>query len=534
MKGLRLLSAVCPSAVAACSGLVLWTAFPPLEYGVLAWFGLVPLLLAFAYAERSRQGLWLSWVFGFTYAALCAHWVNVIDGFSVPAYLVLACYISLFPTLFAWLLFRIRQATAWPLALIAPPLWVLAEFLQVEVPLLPTPLPLLGYTQYEFIPLIQIASVTSFYGVSFLIVLVNAALADVLLLLRDRRPGHGSHDASRRLLAGAVMAAMVFPLAAIAWGTLQLPADGKATEPVLRASLVQANIPQAIKWQRSERLNILNRYRDLSLQVTGEQPDLIIWPETSIPDDLKRKRFFSRYVGDLAGETSAYMLVGSSTGEKGRSADAGDTHVYNSAFLINPAGEIAGEYAKVMLIPFGESVPFGPEFPWPEWVLPDKTQLTPGAAIHLLEVPQGRFGVTICWENLFPGFFRQFVRQGAGFMVNLTNEAWFKDSAAGHMLLASAVFRAVENRVSLLRSASTGVSALIDPYGRITDRVQASDGQDLMVAGVLTVPVPAAGKPAFYTRYGDVFAGICIVWAVLMLLRVRAIGRVVNKGVLES
>ena len=186
------------TGAALASGLLIWVAFPPLEQAVMAWFGLVPLLLALAYAASSRQGFWLSWVFGFTYAALCAHWVNVIDGFSVPAYLALACYISLFPTLFAWLLFLIRRATGWPLALIAPPLWVLAEFLQVEVPLLPTPLPLLGYTQYEFVPLIQVASITSFYGVSFLVVLVNAALADVIFLFWRRRFSRKSHDANSR------------------------------------------------------------------------------------------------------------------------------------------------------------------------------------------------------------------------------------------------------------------------------------------------------------------------------------------------
>jgi apolipoprotein N-acyltransferase len=169
------------------------------------------------------------------------------------------------------------------------------------------------------------------------------------------------------------------------------------------------------------------------------------------------------------------------------------------------------------LLPFGEYLPLQGRFPWPRWLVPRTGNFMAGTIPTIFTLPKGRFGTVICWENLFPDFFRTFVIAGAQFMVNPTNEAWFAP-AASQQFLAMAVLRAVEHRVPLLRVANTGITSYIDPLGRIQERVRDDTGKDINVAGSLTVTVQAPMGPTYYTRYGDVFARTCAGVSVLFLL----------------
>jgi apolipoprotein N-acyltransferase len=186
--------------------------------------------------------------------------------------------------------------------------------------------------------------------------------------------------------------------------------------------------------------------------------------------------------------------------------------------LLNGQGEIISSYDKMRLLPFGEYLPLEGQFSWPRWLAPQHGNFIAGTVPTVFELPQGRFGVVICWENLFSGVFRQFVTAGAQFMVNLTNESWFDKTAHSKQILSMSVFRAVEHRIALLRVANTGITCLIDPLGRVQARVKDAEGQDQMVAGILTVAVPAPLGPTFYTRYGDVFAYVCLSAVVLCML----------------
>ena len=491
---------------------------PEAGYSYLIWMALVPLLLRLAGVIRWHTALSCGYLYGLFYAALCVKWITVVDGFPLLAYLLMVVYIALFPALFSLCVVAIRQRTGWPMYLIAPPLWTAIEFLRVEIPLLPSPLALLGHSQYLNIPVLQVASVGSVYAVSFAIVLVNAAVVDILLALRIHRHHHGHFRLSPEALP--LLIVVLTPVLLYGWGVWRLsePTPGAEYDPVLRVSVIQPNIPQALKWQRSERRNILERHREQTLQVLTEHPDLIIWPETAVPGDFRRVQYYQDYVGELARKTSSAILVGSAAGEKGGKGGERTFTISNSAFLVNNKGELVDEYRKVKMLPFAETVPLGDEFPWPDWMRPRDRSFTPGKDIHLL-VSHGRaFGTVICWENLFPEFYRRFVLKGAQFMVNLTNEAWFKDSEGGYYLLASAVFRAVENGVALVRAANTGVSALIDPHGKIVSRVTDADGRDLMLSGTLTVAIPAQLTPTVYRRMGDVFAWSCVVLSLSMLL----------------
>jgi apolipoprotein N-acyltransferase len=190
----------------------------------------------------------------------------------------------------------------------------------------------------------------------------------------------------------------------------------------------------------------------------------------------------------------------------------------NSQFLVSPKGELEGQYNKMRLTPFNEQVPFQGVMKWPRWITTLEKGFVPGDSYTLFQVAKARFGAPICWENNFPDVFRRFVLDGANFMVSVTNESVFGPTSGPHQTLAMVVFRAVENRVAVARSATTGVSAFIDPKGSIVSRVSDDNGEDLFVRGTLAWEVPLSEEKTFYTRHGDVFARAAGVAALCMLL----------------
>ncbi|MBA7674590.1 Apolipoprotein N-acyltransferase [subsurface metagenome] len=190
----------------------------------------------------------------------------------------------------------------------------------------------------------------------------------------------------------------------------------------------------------------------------------------------------------------------------------------NSEFLISPSGRLEAQYNKIRLLPFNEYVPFKGKITWPKWITTVKESFLPGESYTLFQVSGAKFGTPICWENMFPDFFRRFVLDGANLMVSVTNEGFFGRTAAPHQTLAMNVFRAVENRVAVVRAAPTGISAFINPSGEIVDRVRDGNGKDLFVSGFLVRDVPLSNTKTFYTMYGDIFAYVVIGMAGLIIV----------------
>jgi apolipoprotein N-acyltransferase len=224
-------------------------------------------------------------------------------------------------------------------------------------------------------------------------------------------------------------------------------------------------------------------------------------------------------VKKIAEKAQAYLLLGSSSHQKFK-AGMGKTIKYrNSAFLINPHNpDVHQQYDKIHLLPFGEYVPKSRTIPW-NWInVPNLSSYLPGKEYTVFGIPNFRFSVTICWESIFPRLVRQFVKRGAQCIVNLTNEAWFGKTAAAYHFLAASVFRAVENRVYVVRCGNTGVSCIIDPCGRIVDRVQNESRMDLFVRGYLTNTVIPMDSKTVYTRYGDWFIWLSLVFTVSILV----------------
>ena len=499
------------------SGVLLYSIFPPLELSVLSWFALIPLFLVLNYA-RYLQAFFSGLLTGIILCGLHVYWLNLVPGFPASAYLAIIFYASSFFAIFSLLFSIVIHRTSIPRVLAASFLWVAIEYVRANLSFIAVPWVLLGHSQYQNIPFIQIASVTSVYGVSFLIIMVNVAIAECILYMLNQRTPMRVKQPSFKVLAYSCIATSVIITVVYLWGSHQLEIYGHNDRKLLNVALVQGNIPQNQKWDRTFKHAIMERYRTLTMKAAEGHPDMIIWPETATPGKIGDDKWVDESIKILIKETKLPLLLGSTSNGKLEMSGRKIRREKNSAYLLDTDAEVIDTYHKIRLVPFGEYLPLEGRFQWPKWLVPDHGDTLPGTEFTVFRFPKGNFGVVICWENLFPDLFRRFVRNGAEFMVNLTNEAHFGKTAAPYQMMAMSVFRAIENRVSLLRCANTGITGIVDPLGRIRGKVVDESGNEIFVMGILTTSVPASLGTTFYTRYGDVFAILCVIGGALCIL----------------
>jgi apolipoprotein N-acyltransferase len=333
--------------------------------------------------------------------------------------------------------------------------------------------------------------VTGVYGLSALLVLFNMAVAGVLVE-RGRR--------LRALVpALVVLTALVvgLPLAG-RWRVAALAARPVAGR--LRVALAQGNVEQDHKWDPVYQDETVARYRELTAAAAGERPALVVWPETATPFFFQEPGALRDEVLAIATGNHVHLLFGSPAARAGLD---GTIEVLNRAYLVSPAGREAGVYDKMQLVPFGEYVPYRSVLFFVDKIVTAVGTIVAGSTPTVFEVPGGRFGVVICYEDVFPTVTRRFLQGGADFLVNITNDAWYGRTAAARQHLAQATFRAVENRVPLVRAANTGISAVIDADGRV--RWQS----DLFETTWHAEEITWTGVRTFYARHGDVFAWAC-------------------------
>lgn len=512
--------------ISAASGLLMYSLFPPLDFSYLAWISLLPLLVSL-YFYGPLSSFLISFLTGLLLAAFHIRWLNEVSSFPLFAYFVMSAYFGIFLGLFGLLYQVISQRTKWPLTLFAPCIWVAIEYIRSNLSFLAIPWILIGHSQYRTHTIAQIASVTSVYGISFLIVLINSALADVIIYSINYTKGFTFLRGSWRRAALSLSISLSIVVCIMVWGMHRVKGFDKIKRDLLTISLIQANIPQDIKWNSECRDMIMEQYNDLTLRASQGHPDLIIWPESATPCYLMHDQITYHTVTKLVREMGIPLLLGSTMYAKIMHKGEKTGGAKNTAFFIDKNGRIVSVYHKIRLLPFGEYLPLEDWFPWPRWLVPKSGTFIPGTRPVIFYHPKGpSFGVVICWENLFPGLFRGFVKMDPQFMVNLTNEGWFGKTAASRQILSMSVFRAIEHGISLLRCANTGISCLIDPVGRIQERVEDEEGNDIMVAGFITVPVFDASGKTFYTRYGDIFAQLCSIGTVfLIVLALLPIGK---------
>jgi apolipoprotein N-acyltransferase len=393
------------------------------------------------------------------------------------------------------------------------------EFVKSNLSFLALPFPILAHSQYLYLKLIQFTSLTGAYGLSFLIVLFNSALATLILRSTYRSVTHrgASGAPSRRGAFGLMLLTVTLLAIVLFYGHFVLP-QGPMSGKSLAVSVVQGNIDHEKKADpRKHATFIMGKYAELTERVSMDRPKLIVWPEAATPGLVLKNIGILNQMVMIARGANTHFLIGSAEYPKFTTEKLDPGKVGNTALFFSPTGRVLGQYLKIQLIPFAEYVPYQEMIPWPEFIVPEGKKISevPGREHTLFDLDGTKFGCVICSECTFPDLFRRFVKKGAAFMVNITNEGWFGETAL-HQKVAASVFRAVENRVFLVRATNTGISCFIDPYGRITGRVQ-KDGRYTLVEGCLTRPVYLSEERTFYTRHGDIFAYLCLLVSAILI-----------------
>ncbi|MGC3974839.1 MAG: apolipoprotein N-acyltransferase [Nitrospira sp.] len=468
-------------ASALLSAAMLVVSLPSPDIGWLGWGALVPLLLAIQ-GLRPGQAAALGQLTGIVASFGIYGWLFEVPSFDLRHAVLLALYVGAYPATWA-------SATAWalqrnmPLLVCAPVLWLLIDYLRGHAGFLALPWGTLAQTQHHNLPLLQTASVVGEHGVTFLVALGNAALA--ALCLRQER----------RLAAAAILLLVT----AHVWGVTQLfsPTAGRS----IRVVAVQPNIQIGDRTTEAGREANLTRLEGLTRAAASSQPDLIVWPESAIPGDLADRALVDR-LQRLSNETNMPLIVGAAEVEKFATGDRLLTigrRAFNTAHLFRPDQPPAPPYRKRMLVPFAEYLPHPDIIPWPEWLAPRVTELTPGDQAQLFTVSPGlSVGALICWENLFAPLARESVNDGATMLVQLTNDVWFGRSAAPRQHNLMSVMRAVENRTPMIVSSNTGPSQVIDGHGRIQ-----AEMPHLFSTGAVTGHLQTGTGGTFYSAVGD-------------------------------
>ena len=479
---------------ALLSGALLALSFPKPGISLLAWCAFVPLFAAAA-GTTPKGCFKLGFVAGLAAYAGVLYWVNIVmvtygklpPAVSGSLYLTLAAYLALYPGLVLWLT-RHGEARGVPALCSFPLLWVAGELIRSYL-LTGFPWADLGYSQYRTLPLIQISDLTGVYGVSFLVAFANVVFYRMLVWVRRKEVPYPVRG---------FLALLVLLAGTLGYGfhSLNQPEGG----PEQQVLLVQGNIPQDVKWDPAFEASTVATYQRLSRQGCPAPGTLVVWPESALPFYLQSEPVYAARVRSLAVELKSSLVTGSPAYEQEGSL----TRYLNSAYLITPTGAVAGRSDKLHLVPFGEYVPLARFLPFVNKMVAGIGDFSPGRSAVPLETPGGKIGVLVCFEGIFPEVSRAYVQAGAGILVNITNDAWFGNSSAPYQHLSMTVFRAVENRVPLVRAANTGISAVIDSKGHIHGMTP------LFEEATLGGLVRRGEGGSFYSRHGDLFALFCL------------------------
>ncbi|MCB4755663.1 MAG: apolipoprotein N-acyltransferase [Elusimicrobia bacterium] len=488
-----------PLFSSALSGILFALAFPSFNLSWLAWVALVPLLRLTvthpknAFACGLVTGLLANLIiFQWLLPTFKAANINVVTGLLCWVLLsaVLALYVVLFFS------FYIQIPFSWLRPWLAGAMWVVLEDIRTHL-LSGFPWALLGHTQAYHLVFIQLASLTGVSGLSFLLIAANSFIAEFLRIAPAR---HYHLIAWRRFLfsQGGFIGLL---LITYSYGWFRLNHPSGAPERTLKVSILQGNIDQYQKWDDHYETGIRTRYTGLAEKAAADKPELIVWPESAVPGWIPNEKFYLDWLQTVVKKTGTANLVGAVSMSSG--AD------YNSAFLLSPKGEILQRYDKRHLVPFGEFNPLGGFF---NRLIPYLGQLGTFAAGKrgvIFDLNGIRLAPNICYEAIFADLIRSGVNQGADVIVNLTNDGWYLQTAAPEQHFVANIFRAVENGRPVIRAANTGISGLIDPFGRPLLRTP------LMETGAFTGEVPMASSSfqTFYLRFGNWFTYFC--WALI-------------------
>ena len=446
--------------MAALSGVLLALSFPKYGHPAVAFVALVPLLVSLVGASP-RQGFLRGLLAGFIHYAGTVYWTGAtVSTFGgIPVFiavfvagllaLYMAAYIAVFGAITAILIRRFHFAGLW----LAPAAWVSMEYLRGILiggfPWIP-----LGNTMVTFLPIAQLASVVGVYGLSILVAALNVGFAI------------GAITTGRRRIVAAGTAIGLILIVSI-WGGMRLSSNTLTQGTPITVGLIQGNIAQTDKWNPARAGMILDRYLQLSQQAVQKGAQFLIWPESSTPfyfeDDLS-----GGLVRGLVRTLGVPLLLGSDEMDPGEPGQAPKN--YNSAFMLDTAGATAAVYRKMHLVPFGEYVPFQRLLFFVGPLVEAVSAFSAGTRVTMLPVQGHMVSTAICYEVTYPALQREAVRNGSEMLTTITNDAWYGNSSAAYQHFEMAAMRAIEEGRYLVRAANTGISGIIDPYGRILIR----------------------------------------------------------------
>jgi len=503
-------------AAAVLGGLLLSASFAPLGVAAAAW--IAPGLILFsALGATGGHAFRIGFVAGWVHFLSSLYWLlrMPFTWHGIPlapglGWLALSAYCAIYPAVWVWLCWKLfpgqpgptrflsagwLHRLAWAFATGA--IWTALEFARGKI-LTGFPWNFVGASQYQLLPLIQVAATTGIYGVSFLVVWTSVSLCGAALALA-RRP------AAQSLWVGAGL-----PLLTVA-GLASFGAEKVASVPPpareMKVAMVQPGIPQTEIWDSSRDMARFNTVLDLSGQALASGPRLLLWPESAVPDLTPE---IQQAIAQLVHQHKTWIIFCAGTTEP---SAAGATEEFNSALLCNPEGGLESIYHKRRLVIFGEYVPLVRWLPFLKWLTPVGGDQTPGNRPVQFEIknPPAKMSVLICFEDMFAQEAREHVEADTDFLINLSNDGWFGHGPEQWQQAASGIFRAVENGVPLLRCTNDGLTCWADAQGRVCQILSDSGnvyGPGFLIAQI-PMPPPGVRSQTFYNRHGDWFPASC-------------------------
>jgi apolipoprotein N-acyltransferase len=491
-----------PAAV--LSGVLTALAFPKFGFSFLAWFSLIPLLWEIS-RKPSKSGFIRGFLAGLFFYGILLYWIPDVPAhyggmpywLCLLVYLALIGYLALYWGIFGAVFSRIRRAFPGAAFALAPLIWIGCEFAMTHA-LTGFPWGILGTSQFKNLYLLQTASLAGVYGISFLLLSLQSAF--VLALTRKKR--------------SPFFAVLALLLLAHSWGFFVLKRGLGDDAPSFKVSVIQGNVSSDVYWTSvsDEAVKgLFDEHMELTSLGALDGARLIVWPEFTVPLCFSCDESLYQ---ELRAALETYVRTSGTTLILGTNERAGtpvQPLYFNTAMCLHPDLSRT-HYAKMHLVPFGEYTPFKKIFFFIERLTHAIGEITPGSAPVLHRYRGYGFGSPICYEIIFPGIARTFVRKGADFLVTITNDGWYGNSSAPYQHWAQAVVRAVETRRFLVRAATTGISGFVDPFGKILAQ------SEIGTRAVLTGTVVPVRTLSLYARTGDVLPWIGLTMGALFLI----------------
>ncbi|MCX7990776.1 MAG: apolipoprotein N-acyltransferase [Proteobacteria bacterium] len=436
---------------------LLFLASPPYDLFFLAYFAV---FLALIKTRSTSDSFKKGFVFGLTYNILTMYWItyvlnnygNIMLPISVSLMIILCMYLALYYGVFFKLFFLLRNKIPKAiLPLIMAVIFIFLEFIRSKI-LSGFPWMLLGYTQHKFTPLIQIANLSGVYGVSFIVIFFNLALSNLFL------------ERNKKSLFNFAVAVSIIIIAGF-YGIYRIQFVKRQLEnkKPLTVSVIQGNIDQSQKWEKSLQKNIIDKYILLTEKELVKKPSIVVWPETALPFIYGNNIELTEYLKNFLSNKNFYLFTGFPYYDFG---EDGKIYYTNSAGIFYK-GELLDKYHKTHLVPFGEYVPMKKILFFVEKLVTAAGDFLAGNELKTLSVKDLKIGSLICYESIFPEISKEYKLKGANILINVTNDAWFGKSSAPYQHFAMSKFRAIENNLFLIRSANTGISGIISPAGEV-------------------------------------------------------------------